>query len=83
MAKKELVKLTIVGEESTGILHEGEFVGVDELLIVDEETAQELIRRGRAKKYVKSSGKKKVDKKSEPEDQASDSSEDQTEDQQE
>lgn len=83
MAKKERVKIVIVGEESTGILCEGEFVGVDELLAVDEVTAQDLIRRGRAKLYEKTSGKKKVDKKSEPEEQAEDASEEQTEEEQE
>lgn len=62
MAKKTPVKITVAGEESTGILHQGAFVGVGELLEVDEMTAQDLIRRGRAKLYEKPSGKKKDEK---------------------
>lgn len=62
MAKKKIVKVVILGEESTGILHEGEFIGVDELLEVEEEIAENLIRRGRAKPYEKTSSKKKDEK---------------------
>ncbi|WP_430735164.1 hypothetical protein [Halodesulfovibrio aestuarii] len=51
MAKNSLVKLTVVGEKSAGILVQGEFAGVGELVEVDEMTAQNLIRRGRAKLY--------------------------------
>ncbi|WP_430735386.1 hypothetical protein [Halodesulfovibrio aestuarii] len=57
--KKDLVWIEIRGEKGTGILHGGEFVGQGEPLDVDEQTANNLIARGRAKLYVKSEAKKK------------------------
>lgn len=83
MAKKSLVKLTVVGEEPAGILIQGEFAGVGELVEVDEMTAQNLIRRGRAKLYEKNSGKKKVDKKPEATESAENTPEEQPEEKQE
>lgn len=57
--KEELVQLEIIAEEaSSGILIGGEFVGRGELLECDEQTAGELIRRGRAKMYEEGSKKK-------------------------
>lgn len=57
--KKDSVWIEIVGEKGTGILHEGDFVGQGEPLEVDEQTAKNLIARGRAKEYIKSEAKKK------------------------
>lgn len=57
--KKDLVRIEVIGAESTGILHEGAFVGEGELMEVDDQTARNLIARGRAKAYVKSESKKK------------------------
>lgn len=60
--KKETVNIEIVADAACGILVDGEFVGSGELLECDEQTAAELIRRGRAKLYDKSDTKKKADK---------------------
>lgn len=57
--KKVMVNIKIVAEESAGILVDGEFVGNGELLTLDEQTAQNLINRGRAKLYSESKNTKK------------------------
>lgn len=62
MKKKEVVTIEVVAESSCGILIDGEFVGNGEILEADEQTAQDLIRRGRAKRYEKTSSKKKDEK---------------------
>lgn len=59
LKKNEYVMIEIVGENSSGILVDGEFVGCGEVLEADEMTAQNLINRGRAKHYEKTSEKKK------------------------
>lgn len=57
--KKVMVNIKIVAEESAGILVDGDFVGNGELLTLDEQTAQNLINRGRAKLYSESKNTKK------------------------
>lgn len=57
--KKVMVNIKIVAEESAGILVDGEFVGNGELLTLDEQTANNLINRGRARPYSESKNKKK------------------------
>ncbi len=57
--KKVMVNIKIVAEESAGILVDGDFVGNGELLTLDEQTAQNLINRGRAKLYSEPKNTKK------------------------
>ncbi|KAF1076282.1 hypothetical protein [Halodesulfovibrio sp. MK-HDV] len=57
--KKVMVNIKIVAEESAGILVDGDFVGNGELLTLDEQTAHNLINRGRAKLYSESKNTKK------------------------
>lgn len=57
--KKEMMNIKIVAEESAGILVEGDFVGNGELLTLDEQTARNLIDRGRAELYTENKNTKK------------------------
>ncbi len=57
--KKELMHVKVIGEDSAGILVDGEFVGNGELLALDEQVAKNLIARGRAQPYTKTESKKK------------------------
>ena len=57
--KRAMVSIQIVAEESAGILVDGDFAGNGKVLTLDEQTATNLINRGRARPYVKTESKKK------------------------